>query len=85
MCMTKDRHEEFANVITARRFIYIEDICSGIIRCIENYKNSPQGIFNLTGERLVSLEEIVELCKKSLKKELKVNFKLEVILNNFYI
>lgn len=63
---------KLGNSQTARRFIYIEDICSGIIRCIENYQKSPRAIFNLTGERLVSLEEIVELCGKSLQKKLEV-------------
>lgn len=55
---------EIGNAQTARRFIHVDDICSGIIQCIENYPKSLERIFNLVGDSLVSLEKVVYETEK---------------------
>lgn len=70
---------EIGNPKTARRFIHVQDICLGIMKCIEDYSDSPQGIYNLTGDRLVTLSEIVALSEKKLKKQLKVKLNNSVV------
>lgn len=43
---------EIGNSQTSRRFIHVDDICLGIIRCIESYCKTSHSVFNLTGDRL---------------------------------
>jgi nucleoside-diphosphate-sugar epimerase len=55
--------------LTSRRFIYISDLISGIIACINlNNKFVVNGPLNLAGNSLLSLEEILETTKLLLKK-----------------
>lgn len=44
---------------TARRFIHVEDICSGILAAARR-KSAGYEVFNLSGDRLVTLGEVVE-------------------------
>ncbi len=54
---------------TARRFIYITDLCEGISKAI-GIKNINK--FNITGNQLINLDKIFKLGKKNLKKEVKI-------------
>ena len=49
---------------TARRFIYVKDVVSGIIKSIYSKKSN---IFNLSGDKLVSLEDIIKYSNKATK------------------
>ena len=55
----KDLVEVKGSLATARRFIHVEDICTGILASVEN---APAGfsVFNLSGDRLVSLGDVIE-------------------------
>lgn len=48
---------------TARRFVYITDLCEGIVKSIgvKGFKK-----FNLTGNKLINLEEIYKIARKIL-------------------
>jgi nucleoside-diphosphate-sugar epimerase len=50
---------------TARRFIYVEDLCEGIFKVIKNDDKSDK-IYNLAGKELVSLEMIFRIAEKIL-------------------
>lgn len=54
---------------TARRFIHVSDIASGIISVIgrKGYE-----IFNLTGDRLISLEDIIKTSSDIFNKNVKI-------------
>jgi len=47
------------SLATARRFIHVQDICSGILAAV---RNAPTGfsVFNLSGDRLISLGKVIE-------------------------
>lgn len=47
------------SLATARRFIHVDDICTGILASVAN---APAGfsVFNLSGDRLISLGEVIE-------------------------
>ena len=51
---------------TSRRFIFVDDISSGIISC---FGRKGYETFNLTGNKLISLNHIVNYGNKILKKE----------------
>jgi nucleoside-diphosphate-sugar epimerase len=55
----KDQVEVKGSLSTARRFIHVEDICSGILaaaaRALPGFS-----VFNLSGDRLIALGEIVK-------------------------
>lgn len=54
---------------TARRFIHVSDIASGIISSIGR---TGYEIFNLTGARLISLGDIIKASAEILKKDIKI-------------
>jgi nucleoside-diphosphate-sugar epimerase len=55
---------------TARRFIYIDDLISGLIACSIVDENSiVNGPLNLAGNKLISLDEIVETTSVILGKK----------------
>ena len=59
---------------TSRRFIFIDDLVSGILNCIEtgpsvlNHK-----IINISGSELISLDNLVNTSNEILKKSVQVN------------
>lgn len=55
----KDIVEVKGSLATARRFIHVEDICTGILASVAK---APAGfsVFNLSGDRLVSLGDVIE-------------------------
>lgn len=55
--------------LTSRRFVHIDDIVDGFYT---SYKKKISGIFNLGGDSDVTLEEIVNISSKKLKKKIKV-------------
>lgn len=56
--------------LTARRFIYIDDLIDGILKCaILNTKEIPNKAVNLTGNKIISLREIIEVTNKLLGKK----------------
>ena len=48
---------QVGNFLTARRFIHVEDLCSGIIQSL--IAKSQNAIFNISGEKLASLKEVI--------------------------
>ena len=54
---------------TARRFIHVEDIVSGILAC---HDRAGFEIFNLSGDRPVSLGEVIETSAKLLNRRVKI-------------
>ena len=54
---------------TARRFIYITDLCEAIYRSI-GIKNINK--FNVTGNKLINLDMIYKEGKKNLRKDVKI-------------
>ena len=61
---------EIGNLHTARRFIHVEDICRGIIKCIEEKNLALNNVFNLAGDKLVRLGDIVDLLQDYLDNPL---------------
>ncbi|MEK6584265.1 MAG: NAD(P)-dependent oxidoreductase, partial [Nitrospirota bacterium] len=56
-------------VKTARRFIHVDDIVTGILAC---RGRSGFEVFNLSGDRPVSLGEVIETSAKLLNRRVKV-------------
>lgn len=54
---------------TSRRFVHIDDIINGILMC---YKKKIPGIFNLSGNKDITLEEIIKISSKLLNKKIKI-------------
>lgn len=55
---------------TARRFIYVSDIASGIIK---SFGLNGFNIINLEGNKLISLRDIIDTSKKILNKNPRIN------------
>jgi nucleoside-diphosphate-sugar epimerase len=60
---------EIGSKKTSRRFIHIDDLVQGILLSIKYPKS---GIFNLSGNKDISLENIIFSAKKMLKKDIKI-------------
>jgi nucleoside-diphosphate-sugar epimerase len=61
---------EVGNVRTARRFIHVQDLCSGIIKSIED--SSGSNILNLTGKRLLSLRDIIKEVEEIIHRRIEI-------------
>ena len=59
---------------SARRFIHINDLCYALTKI----SGEPSGIYDLTGDEVVSIKNIVDICGSLLS----INFKLEESLPN---
>lgn len=55
----KDVVEVKGSLATARRFIHVEDICSGILAAARR-EGAGYEVFNLSGDRLITLGEVIE-------------------------
>lgn len=62
-CAVNFKTLRLGNLNTSRRFIHVLDICSGIIRCIEEIDKVGNRIFHLSGEKLISLNEIIKITE----------------------
>ena len=65
---TKDMIE-IGSLKTARRFIHVDDIIAGIFSSIGKKK---RGTFNLTGDSLIDLGELLSTCGKILNKKITI-------------
>ena len=57
---------------TSRRFIHLDDIVEGIFKAVK-FNQKPKinlSIFNLTGNELITLNKIIKLKSKILKKKI---------------
>jgi UDP-glucose 4-epimerase len=55
--------------LTARRFVFIDDLVDGILKCaILKTKEIPNKALNLTGNEIISLGEVVNITDKLLGK-----------------
>jgi nucleoside-diphosphate-sugar epimerase len=54
---------------SSRRFIHVKDLCKGII---ESIKIRKPNTINLSSNQLISLEKIIKLSQKILKKKVKI-------------
>lgn len=52
---------EVGNWHTARRFIHVQDLCSGIIQCL--LTESGSRLYNLSGTELLYLQDIVQITE----------------------
>jgi nucleoside-diphosphate-sugar epimerase len=50
---------EVGNGSTARRFIYVDDLCEGIISAVQSYSRPGNVIYNLAGSELVALSKVI--------------------------
>ena len=57
---------EVGSLETARRFIYVDDIVDGLI---ESVSMRPSGIFNMGGDKLVTLRDIIQTSASLLNRE----------------
>lgn len=57
---------------TARRFIYIDDLVEGIFAAALTSKETGYEIFNLSGDKLLSLADIAEVSMKITKKQVRI-------------
>jgi UDP-glucose 4-epimerase len=55
---------ELGSSKTARRFIYVDDLAEAITKCVVTNPIYKYSIFNVSGENLISLEDIVATAKK---------------------
>ena len=69
-----DEEVKIGSKNTSRRFIYIDDLVSGILNCIET---GPlflsQKIINISGSELISLDNLVSTSNEILKKSAQIN------------
>ena len=56
-----------------RDFLYVDDAVNGIIKSID-YKTKGFEIFNIPGEKLYSLLELISLIQKKLGKKIEIKF-----------
>jgi UDP-glucose 4-epimerase len=54
---------ELGSTKTSRRFIYVDDLVEAIIRCANSYPTQKFSIFNVSGDTLTSLKDIVEIAR----------------------
>lgn len=60
---------EVGSLATARRLIHVDDLCRGILAALGQ---SGKSILNLSGNRLITIGEVVELSQKILGKRVDV-------------
>ena len=69
-----DEEVEIGSKNTSRRFIYIDDLISGILNCIETGPSFlNQKIINISGSELISLDNLVNTSNEILKKSVQIN------------
>lgn len=69
-----DEEVEIGSKNTSRRFIYIDDLISGILNCIETGPSFlNQKIINISGSELISLDNLVNTSNEILKKSAQIN------------
>lgn len=54
---------------TARRFIFVKDVASAILK---STKSSKTGVYNLSGDKLISLKDIINISGKILGRKVKI-------------
>tara|TARA_A100001015_G_C15037654_1_gene737388 strand:- start:3590 stop:4468 length:879 start_codon:yes stop_codon:yes gene_type:complete len=54
---------------TARRFVYVKDVAKGIVN---SFKATTNNIFNLSGDKLITLDEIIKNSNKISGKKTKI-------------
>jgi len=65
----RDEEVKIGSKNTSRRFIHVDDLINGILRCIEiGPSNLNQKIINLSGSKLISLNDVVDMTNKILGK-----------------
>ena len=69
--LIKDNKISIGSKKTSRRFIHLDDIVKGIFKAVKfNQKQKINlSIFNLTGNKLITLNKIIKLTSKILKKK----------------
>ena len=69
-----DEHITVRSDLTARRFIYIDDLVDGILQCaILSTQEIPNKAVNLTGNEIISFKEIVITANRILGKKSSVS------------
>ena len=69
-----DEEVKIGSKNTSRRFIYIDDLISGILNCIETGPSIlNQKIINISGSELISLDNLVNTSNEILKKSAQIN------------
>ena len=63
----KNSHIEVGSLRSARRFVHLDDLIEGIIKCV-NLKNIHT--INLSGNELISVKNIINFSEKILKKKI---------------
>ena len=79
--VAKNKELKVGSLQTARNFIHIDDIVSGIIKSIKQRKFN---IYNLEGDKLINLKHVIKTSEKLLNKKIKViekNKKIKSIRN----
>ncbi len=74
----KNRLIEVGSKKTSRRFIHVLDIVRGIIKTFNYEKNS---IFNLTGSKDITLEDIIKISEKHLNRKFKIKEKNKKLIS----
>lgn len=65
--------------LTARRFIFIDDLVDGILKCaILETEEIPNNALNLTGDELISLGEVVNCTGELLGKQTNILTELKI-------
>tara|TARA_B100000886_G_scaffold340389_1_gene309651 strand:+ start:2780 stop:3661 length:882 start_codon:yes stop_codon:yes gene_type:complete len=65
----KNNNINVGSLKTSRKFIHVDDICSGIIK---SFKLKKFNIINLQGKKLISLKQIIQMANKILNKDIGV-------------
>jgi nucleoside-diphosphate-sugar epimerase len=60
---------EIGNGDTARRFIYVDDLCEGLVRAVQSPSEPGNQIYNLAGSELVSLSKVIFEAGKACGKD----------------
>ena len=56
-------------------FTYIDDVVSGILKCIENFNDVKNDVFNIASGKGVSIIELAQLIQKYMKSKSKIVIK----------
>ena len=72
-----EKNIQVGSAKTARRFIFVEDVASALY---ESIKSTKTGIYNLSGDKLITLRDIINLSGDIIGKKIiiiekdKINF-----------
>jgi len=73
-----EKNIQVGSAKTARRFIFVEDVASALY---ESTKSTKTGIYNLSGDKLITLRDIINLSGDIIGKKIRIIEKDKINFN----